>query len=268
MGSNDEQSGPAAAEVTGDVRDTVGYLTLNRPARRNAMTAAMQHQILAQLRAWDQDAAVRVIVVRGAGGNFCAGADLGRFEDQASAVHRYFEREVTVEMYDEFTRLSKPVIAAVEGYCLAGGLGLAESCDVVLAAADAKFGLPEIKFGIWPMMVMPIVFRNIGRKKGMDLMLTGRSIDAGEAERAGLVSQVVPNDSFANDVHEYAKVLASHSAIIHRLGREAFYAMCDLDVRKALQFMRSQLAILTTTEDSKEGPRAFREKRPPRYQDK
>ena len=118
------------------------------------------------------------------------------------------------------------------------------------------------------MIIMPIVFRNIGRKKGMDLMLTGRSIDAREAERIGLVSQVMSNDSFKEAVHEYAKVLASHSAVIHRLGREAFYAMSDLDLRNALQFMRGQLAILTTTEDSKEGPRAFREKRPPRYQDK
>jgi len=268
MDSNDEALGTTPSALLTEVRDAVGYLTLNRPHRRNAMTAAMQREIVEQFRLWDRDANVRVIVIAGAGGNFCAGADLGRFEDDRTGVEKYLEREATVEFYDLFTRLGKPVIAAVEGYCLAGGLGLAQSCDVVLAADDAKFGLPEIKSGVWPMIIMPIVFRSIGRKKGMDLVLSGRTISVVDADAMGLVSQIIPKASFRNAVHTYATLLASHSAIINRLGREAFHTMSDMDFRTALQFMRSQLTILTLTEDSKEGPRAFREKRPPRYSDK
>jgi enoyl-CoA hydratase/carnithine racemase len=217
----------------------------------------------------DQAAAaadVSAIILTGAGNNFCAGADLGSsFSADQSFLDIHEDRRHYPELLVKMNKCGKPILAAIQGYCLAGGMGLCMSSDVVIASDEAQFGTPEIKRGLWPYMVSALLIRNLGRKKAAELCMTGERISAAEAERIGLINHCVPQDRFDEKVAQMAKTLSSYSPAIMRLGKSCFYQIADMTLEDALHYLRSQLTINTQCEDLMEGISAFMEKREPQW---
>jgi enoyl-CoA hydratase/carnithine racemase len=247
-----------------EVQDGIATITLNRPEARNALNDQLLQELNAALRAAAEDEAVRVVVLTGAGDRaFCAGGDLSGLGVGRPALESYEGRAAYARVFRQMARLGKPTLAAVNGHALGGGLGLVLGCDLAIAAERATFGTPEIRVGLFPMMVMALLFRNVGRKKGMELILTGERISAHEAERIGLINRVVPDDQFESAVAEMAGKLARHSPAALRLGRDAFYTMADMDFDSALEYLQGMLMLNLLTEDAQEGIRAFLEKREP-----
>ena len=247
-----------------NVRDNVATITLNRPQARNALNDQLLADLDAALQQADDDPTVRVIVLTGAGERvFCAGGDLSMLGAEGPVLEAHRARAAYAHLLRRMTRLGKPLLAAVNGHALGGGLGLVLACDLAIAAERATFGTPEIGVGLFPMMVMALLFRNVGRKKGMELILTGERISAAEAERMGIINRAVPDDEFEAAVAEMAGKLARHSPAVLRLGREAFHTMADMDFDAALEYLQGMLTLNLLTEDAQEGIRAFLEKRRP-----
>jgi enoyl-CoA hydratase/carnithine racemase len=255
-------AGPA---VRMEVREGVATLTLDRPETRNALSAEMIAGLAHALERAKQAPEARVVVLTGAGEKaFSAGGDLGgRGLEPKAFIERHFERRGFADLFPQLNRLGKPTIARVRGHCLAGGFGLALGCDLVVASDDSWFGTPEVKRGLFPMIIMATIFRNVGRKKGMELILTGERISAREAERIGLINHAVPPGELDAKVAELAGKIASLSPAVLRLGREAFYGMSDLEFERALDHLQTMLTLNLATDDALEGVRAFLEKREP-----
>ncbi len=246
--------------------DGVATVTLNRPERRNALNTTLLRELLTALEAARDDPEVRVVILTGAGDKaFCAGADLGGIAAGAGPIELHEERRHFVEVFTLVTRLGKPVIGCINGHALAGGFGLALSCDMLVAADTATFGTPEINVGLWPMMIMAIIGRNLPPKRAMELYMTGERIDAQTALSWGLVNRVVPVAEVRGVAWELARGLTGKSPLLMRLGRDAYFAIADLDFESALNVLHSQLTVLTLSEDAAEGTRAFLEKRRPNF---
>lgn len=246
-------------------RDAVATLTINRPEARNSLSHDVVVELRGALQEAKRDPAVRVIVITGAGTIFCAGADLNSFRQEQPELDRYYQRRQLADLFLDMTDLGKPTIARVNGHALAGGFGLVASCDLAIAVDTAQFGLPEVNVGLFPMMVLAIVIRNLPRKAAMELTLTGKRIDAGEAARLGLVNRVVPAQQLDAEVDGLAAELAKKSPVGMKLGLEAFYRMQDMSFPSAVAYLQDQLALLGLSEDLKEGVAAFFEKREPRF---
>ena len=180
-------------------------------------------------------------------------------------IQRHEEQGLFVELFLTMQRLGKPIIGAINGHALAGGLGLALSCDLLVASDSATFGTPEIRVGLWPMMIMSIIVRNLGRKHAMELMLTGARIDAQQAHTWGFVNRVVPATAVRDEALSWAREVSRWSPLVVRLGRDAFYAIDGLDVESALRYLHSQLTVVSLSEDFREGVQAFLEKREPNF---
>jgi enoyl-CoA hydratase len=254
------------ADVVYDVSDSVATITLNRPEQRNAVGPQMLRDLLTAFAAAKSDEAVRAVLLTGAGDKaFSAGADLAGFAADATEVARHRERGLFVDLFLDMQRLGKPIVGCINGHALAGGFGLALSCDLLVAADSAMFGTPEIRVGVWPMMIMSIVVRNIGRKRAMQLFLTGERIDTTTALQWGLVNRVVPAAEVRETAFAWAKELTRWSPLVMRLGRDAFYDIDGLDVEAALRHLQSELTIVSLSEDFREGVRAFLEKRDPDF---
>ncbi|HMC53081.1 MAG TPA: enoyl-CoA hydratase-related protein [Acidimicrobiales bacterium] len=255
-----------ADEVLYEVAHGVARVTINRPERRNAISWGVTtglREAMAQAKA---DPVVRVVVLTGAGEKaFCAGADLTGMAQGAGFLDLHDGRGELARLFLEMWELGKPTIARVRGYALAGGFGLALSCDLVVASDDAQFGTPEVDVGLWPHMITVPLVRSMPPKKVLELMLTGRRVGAQEAERIGFVTRVVAAADLDAAVDELAATLAAKSPAVVKLGRDSFYAVWDLASRDALGYLHSQLTLTTLTEDSREGIAAFAEKRPPRW---
>jgi enoyl-CoA hydratase len=246
-------------------RDAVATITINRPDNRNALSTETVGELRAALQQAKDDPQTRVLVITGAGKIFCAGADLNSFRSEQPELERYFQRRQLAELFLEMTQLGKPTVARVNGHALAGGFGLVAACDLAIAADDAQFGMPEVNVGVFPMMIMAIVFRNLPRKAAMELMLTGKRIDAAEATRLGLINRHVPADRLDAEVEALAGELTKKSPIGMKLGLEAFYTMQDMSFPSAIAYLQDQLALLSLSDDLKEGVTAFFEKRDPRF---
>jgi enoyl-CoA hydratase/carnithine racemase len=253
-------------ELLYDVQDGVATVTLNRPEQRNALNGELLASLVeAMMRARDDDE-VRAVVLTGAGDKvFCAGADLGGFAADAPLVQKHFASDLFVEFFKLMPRLGKPSLCAANGHVLAGGMGLALSCDLVIAKEGARFGTPEINVGAFPYMIMSIIYRNVPRKKVNEMMLLGEQISAEEAVQYGLANRVVPADEFDAAVADWAARLASKSPVLMRLGHDAMYRQQDMALDDALEFLRSQLSLTFSTEDIQEGVAAFFEKREPEW---
>lgn len=250
-----------------DVRDGVATLTLNRPEARNAMNPTLVGELADALARLEADPEARVIVLQGAGDRaFCAGADLkGMF--RATSILEARDRYAGVaRILDGIPRMRTPVIARVHGYALAGGCGLAAACDLVIAADDAVFGLPEIRLGLLPLMVLAPILRAASPKRVLELVLTGRELPAAEALEIGLVTRVVPRAELDDAVERTARTLAALSPATLALGKEAFYRALDLPHAEGLAQLRDLLTIVARSDDAQEGITAFLEKRPPRWQ--
>jgi enoyl-CoA hydratase/carnithine racemase len=255
-----------ADELLYEVSDGVARVTLNRPEQRNALNAELLAALVDALSKARDDEAVRAVVLTGAGDKvFCAGADLGGFAADAPLVQKHFASDLFLQFFRLMPRLGKPSLCAANGHVLAGGMGLALSCDLVIAKEGARFGTPEINVGAFPYMVMSIIYRNVPRKKVNEMMLLGEQISAEQAVEYGLANKVVPADQFDAAVDEWARELASKSPVLMRLGHDAMYRQQDMAIDDALEYLRSQLSLTFSTEDIKEGVAAFYEKREPEW---
>lgn len=243
------------------VADRVATLTLNRPEKRNALNAEAIELFLQHLAEAEADPAVRVLVVTGAGDRaFCAGADLaGQTAEGASAFARY------AALLKQLTAFPKPTVARVNGFCLAGGMGVMLACDLAIACEDAQFGTPEVNVGIWPMMIGALILRSIHRKHAYELVMLGERWTAAEALQRGVINRVVEADQLDAVVQAVAGQLAAKSPTAMRLGKQAFHATADLPFETAVDLLSERLRALLETPDAAEGLRAFLEKRPPNY---
>jgi enoyl-CoA hydratase/carnithine racemase len=253
-------------EVQYAVERGVARVTINRPDRRNAMSFGVMQGLRDSVAAAKADEAVRVLVLTGAGDRaFCAGADLGGIAENAGAAAAHDGRGLLASLFRELWSLGKPTIARVRGYALAGGFGLALACDFVIAADDAQFGTPEVNVGLWPYMITVPLLRSMSPKKVLELQMTGRRVNAEEADRIGFVTRVVPIDGLDGAVDELAASLASKSPLVLRWGRDAFYRVLEMDGDAALDYLQGMLTVHTQSEDAAEGVAAFAEKRTPEW---
>ncbi len=244
----------------------VGTITLNRPEVRNALNQTMVREIWEALQALETDREVRVVVLKGAGEKaFSAGADLKGIGDRGTTLQARESFGGLARILEGIPRMKKPVIAQVHGYALAGGCGLAVGCDIVLASEDAVFGLPEIKVGLLPLVVMAPIFRAVGVKRGLPLVLTGEQITAREAREIGLVTQVVPRGGLQEAVNALAQKLSGLSPAALGLAKEAAYTIQDMDYGKSLKYLKELITLVGLSDDAREGIAAFFEKRPPRW---
>ena len=247
-----------------EVADGVATLTLNRPEARNALDGELLGALVEAVKRARDDEAVKAVVLTGAGDKvFCAGADLGGFAADVPLVQKHFASDLFLEFFRTMPRLGKPSLCAANGHVLAGGMGLALSCDLVIAKEGARFGTPEINVGAFPYMIMSIIYRNVPRKKVNEMVLLGEQMSAEEAVAYGLANKVVPAKQFGAAVDDWAQKLASKSPVLMRIGHDAMYRQQDMAVEDALEFLRSQLSLTFTTEDIQEGVKAFFEKREP-----
>ena len=255
-----------AEELLYEVKDGVATLTLNRPDQRNALNGELLAALVDGMKRARDDDAVRAVVLTGSGEKvFCAGADLGGFAADVPLVDKHFASDLFLEYFRLMPRLGKPSLCAANGHVLAGGMGLALSCDLLIAKEGARFGTPEINVGAFPYMIMAIIYRNVPRKKVNEMMLLGEQISAAQAVEYGIANKVVPADQFDEAVSEWASKLASKSPVLMRLGHDAMYRQQDMELDDALEYLRSQLTLTFSTEDIQEGVKAFFEKREPEW---
>ncbi|MDX6651520.1 MAG: hypothetical protein QOJ38_301 [Solirubrobacterales bacterium] len=257
---------PEYDQLLYEVADGVATATLNRPEQRNALSGQLLAELVDAIKRARDDDEVRAVVLTGAGDKvFCAGADLGGFAADVPLVAKHFSSDLFLEFFRLMPRLGKPSLCAANGHVLAGGMGLALSCDLVIAKEGATFGTPEINVGAFPYMIMSIIYRNVPRKKVNEMMLLGERLSGEQALEYGLVNRVVPAAEFDAAVADWAGKLASKSPVLMRLGHDAMYRQQDMALDDALEFLRSQLSLTFSTEDIQEGVKAFFEKREPEW---
>jgi enoyl-CoA hydratase len=250
-----------------DVSDAgVATIALDQPDTRNTLSDQLLGELVDALETARDDASVRCVVLTSTHDRvFSAGANLGGFAADVPLVHKHFGTERFPRIFSLIGQLGKPSICAANGHVLAGALGVALACDLIIAREGARFGTPEINVGAFPFMIMALIYRNVPRKKTNELMLLGEQIPAEEAERIGLVNRVVPGDQFEEAVREWAEKLASKSPVLMKLGKDAMFRQQDMAFADALDYLRSQLSIALTTEDIREGVKAFFDKRDPEW---
>jgi enoyl-CoA hydratase len=250
-----------------DVAGTgVATITLDQPDTRNALSGELLEELVAAFEAAREDPAVRCVVLASSHEKvFSSGANLAGFSAEVPLVHKHLGTEAFPRLFRLIGELGKPTICAANGHVLAGALGIALACDLIVAREGAEFGTPEINVGAFPFMVMALIYRNVPRKKTTELLLLGERIDAREAERIGLVNRVVPAEQFDDAVREWAEKLAAKSPVIMRLGKDALFRQQDMAFADALAFLQAQLSIALSTEDIVEGVKAFFEKREPQW---
>ena len=245
----------------------VGVVTLNRPQALNALNSALMDELTAAIDGFEADDAVRCIVITGSEKAFAAGADIVEMAPKSFA--EVYKEDFITRNWERVTRARKPVIAAVAGFALGGGCELAMMCDVIIAADNAKFGQPEITLGVIPGAGgTQRLTRAVGKAKAMELCLTGRMMDAAEAERAGLVARVVPLADLMPEVMRMAQKIAGASLPALMMIKEAVNRAYELPLSEGLRFERRLFHALFATEDQKEGMAAFAQKRKPSFKDR
>jgi enoyl-CoA hydratase/carnithine racemase len=244
----------------------VATVTLNQPDTRNALSNEVLGELIAAFEAARDDDAVRCVVLTSSHDRvFSSGANLGGFAGDVPLVHKHFGSDRFVKLFRLIGELGKPSICAVNGHVLAGSLGIALACDLIVAKEGAEFGTPEINVGAFPFMIMALIYRNVPRKRTNELLLLGDRISAQEAKEAGIVNKVVPAEEFDAAVEEWAVKLASKSPVIMRLGKDAMFRQMDMAYLDALEYLHAQLSLALSTEDIVEGVTAFFEKREPQW---
>ncbi len=260
---------PVLSQVLVEERDSIATVRLNRPDQRNPLSASMMQDLRSALDWCKHEPAVAVVVLTGAGDRaFCAGADLSGFTGTESTLELHHGRHALVDLFVEMGELGKPILGRINGHALAGGFGLACACDLLVSVDTATFGTPEINVGVWPMMIQAVLGRNLPRKVMLEMVMLGERWTATQLQQYGLINRVVPAERLDEETQRLAASLAQKSTAIMRLGRDAFYRQQDMDFEAALEYLHSLVTLVTLTEDSAEGRKAFFEKRPPRYSGK
>src|SRR3954452_13453317 len=249
-----------------EVAEGVATIALDQPDSRNALSDELLSDLLAAFAAARDDADVRAVVLTSTHETtFSAGGSISGVAAAQPLVLKHWATTRFPELFALIGGLGKPSLCAVNGHCLAGALGLALACDLIVAKETATFGTPEINVGVFPFMIMALIYRNVGRKKTNELLLLGERIDAREAERIGIVNRVAAQREFDEAVRDWAQKLAAKSPVLMRLGKDAIYRQMDMAFEDALDYLRAQLTIAFSTEDIQEGVKAFFEKRDPQW---
>jgi enoyl-CoA hydratase len=244
----------------------VATIALDQPETRNALSDELLDDLIAAFERARDDGAVRCVVLTSTHEKvFSSGGNLAGFAADVPLAHKHAGIERFPRLFRLIGELGKPTICAANGHVLAGALGVALACDLIVAREGVRFGTPEINVGVFPFMIMALIYRNVPRKKATELMLLGEQIDAAEAERIGLVNRVVAADGFDGAVREWAEKLAAKSPVLMRLGKDALFRQQDMAFADALDYLRAQLTIAFSTEDIQEGVKAFFEKREPKW---
>jgi enoyl-CoA hydratase/carnithine racemase len=247
------------------VEDYVANIRINREQQRNAITPEAIALFLEYLDMAERDKDVRTVLITGAGDKaFCTGAQLGA--GMSADGQKVFQSYA--QLLKRIALFPKPTVARVKGYCLAGGMGFMLACDIVIASDDSRFGTPEVNMGLWPMMIGPLIFRNVPQKKAMEMILLGERLSAGEALAMGLITRVVPTEELDVAVGNILKCLIAKSPIGMRIGKDAFHKANNMSLEEALDFLSLKLVEVASTEDVREGITAFLEKRSPIFQGK
>lgn len=247
--------------------DRVVIITLNQPNKRNALSSVLTKELIAAIKHADAEDQVGAILLTGSGKAFCAGGDLGDFAQMGTKTAPDIHQEgvESTELFRLGGLVTKPIIAAVNGAAMGGGCGLAAMCHIVIASEKAKFGVPEIKVGMFPFVIFPLLAKSFGARKALELALTGGVVDAKEAQRLGLVSQVVEADSLIDQAQQLAQTIAGYSSMVLRLGLDAYNNSLDMEINQAFRYLNTLRVVDFMSEDLKEGARAFLEKRDPRW---
>ncbi len=245
----------------------VATITLDQPDTRNALSHELLEELIGAFEEARDDDAVRCAVLTSSHDRvFSSGANLGGFAADVPLVRKHFDfTPLLPRLFELVAGFPKPTLCAANGHVLAGALGIALACDLVVAREDAQFGTPEIDVGAFPFMIMALIYRNVPRKRTNELLLLGERLSAHEAREAGIVNRVVAAEDFDAAVADWAAKLASKSPAIMRLGKEAMFRQQDMALADALEYLRAQLALALSTEDIVEGVTAFFEKREPRW---
>jgi len=244
----------------------VATITLNQPDTRNALSNDVLAELTAAFEAARDDDKVRCVVLTSSHDRvFSSGANLGGFAGDVPLIHKHFGSDRFVRLFRVIGELGKPSICAANGHVLAGSLGVALACDLIIAKDGAEFGTPEINVGAFPFMIMALIYRNVPRKRTNELLLLGERITADEAKAAGIVNKVVAPDDFQAAVDDWATKLAAKSPVAMRLGKDAIFRQQDMAFMDALEYLRAQLSLALSTEDIVEGVTAFFEKREPQW---
>jgi enoyl-CoA hydratase len=257
----------AAEKVLYELDDAgVATITLNEPDTRNALSVELLQGLADALgRARDEEQARCVVLASSHAKVFSSGANLGGFAQEVALVDKHFGSERFVELFRLIGSLGKPTLCAARGHVLAGALGIALACDLIVASEEATFGTPEINVGAFPFMIMALIYRNVPRKKANELLLLGERWDAQQALAAGIVNRVVGASEFDAAVREWAQKLARSSPVIMRLGKDAMRRQLDMNLDDALDYLRAQLSLAMSTQDIVEGVTAFFENREPQW---
>jgi enoyl-CoA hydratase len=246
--------------------DGVATIALDQPDTRNALSNELLGDLIGAFQSARDDERVRCVVLTSTHDKvFSAGGSLDQFAGDVAILHKHFGTERFPRLFRTIMQLGKPTICAANGHVLAGALGLALSCDLIVAREGASFGTPEINVGVFPFMIMALIYRNVPRKKTNELLLLGERISAEEAQAAGIVNKVVAAEEFEAAVDDWAVKLAGKSPVLMKLGKDAMYRQLDMPFEDALDYLRAQLSIAFTTEDIQEGVKAFFEKREPHW---
>ena len=232
--------------------------TIDRPDQRNALNDDVLGGLGDVLAAADEGDA-RVVVVRGAGGNFCAGGDLKSMAASMGQGSQAYREGFSglADLMDQLVNTSALTVAAVEGYCLAGGMGLAASCDLIVASEASTFGTPEVDIGLFPAQALVPIMRTVNEKQGLKLLFTGEHIDAAKAYEIGFTTETYGEASFDDDLDALVDDLASSSPVMIEMGKEAFYNQRDMGFDEALSYMKEVIALIAMSEDTEEGINAF-----------
>jgi len=248
-------------ELLYEKKDSVAWLTINREARRNAISLEMIELLSEFLEDAENDDEIRVVCLTAVGDKaFCSGADLATSfasTDYVAGAKKY------AALLKQMASFGKPIVARVNGHCLAGGMGLMLSCDIVYAREGIKIGTPEVNVGLFPMMIGALIFRNAVRKKALEMIYTARTLSAAEAEEMGLITRALPADKLDDAVIEALKSIAGKAPIAVKLGKQALARAQDMSLDEGLDHLCEQLGKVVETEDAREGLSAFLQKRPP-----
>ncbi len=257
-----------AGPVRFAIEDGQALLTIDRPDARNALSAEVVDALAEGLRRAEADSAARVVVLTGAGERvFCAGGDLASSGQEGFLAGHEARRRYGL-LLEQLGAFPKPTVARVNGHALGGGLGLVCACDLAVAVEDAELGTPEVDVGLFPMMVLAWLQRHLGRKRALEMVLTGARLKAREALSWGLVNRVVPEAELDSATHALVRQLCQKSQVVLALGKRAFRQAEGLPLEAATEFLAAQLSVNLTTEDAQEGVQAFLSKRRPQWKDR
>lgn len=247
------------------VKEKVGIISLNRPEHYNTFTITMAQELNQALEAMEADSQVRVVLLRAQGKNFCTGIDVNYVDGKSMEDYLPWVR-LMEKMNTTIANMGKPVIASVQGIAVANGIGLVAACDLALAADNAKFGATAINVGLFCMGPAVPLYKSLGRKRTLELILTGDMINSAKALEIGLINKIFPAQELEEKSFEYAEKLAKKSPTALQLGKKSFYQIEDLAFAQALEVSNYHFASLCTTQDGQEGVQAFLEKRPPSWE--